>query len=207
MKREYTKAQLGSTRTTTNKKPLDHLTQDVLAAQAAGMSYGNWKAMHPHTGGREESEPEELTVDPDKRVLVCVKCGKTFLASSRSANQKYCSDACRYQQQTDRARELHPERYKPRKCQHCGKTLEQSNPGKYCNRECRRREWLKKDRQKNPEKYQPRPCPVCGMLWVPDNGRIYCSEECRQIGTRERARENDRRRREREKEAKANVST
>jgi predicted nucleic acid-binding Zn ribbon protein len=198
------RARLGVERTSKKKRePLDRLTRDVLAAQEAGMSYGKWKALHPHTG-EEENEPEELIVDPSKRVLVCIKCGKTFLASNRQANQKYCSDACKYQQQLDRMRELHPERFKPRKCQVCGKTLDENNKGVYCSSACRQKAWRERDRKKHPEKYEPRPCPICGKLWVPHHGFKYCSLECIEIANKQRSRERGRKRRENQKEAAAN---
>lgn len=34
---------------------LDNLTRDVLAAERAGMSYGQWKALHPNT--KKDWEP------------------------------------------------------------------------------------------------------------------------------------------------------
>lgn len=37
-----------------SKKPFDRLTADAIAAEKAGMSYGKWKALYPHT-----PEPEE----------------------------------------------------------------------------------------------------------------------------------------------------
>ena len=199
MKREYTKARLGSERTSKGKKPLDHLTRDVLAAQAAGMSYGQWKALHPYTAA-EDDEPEELTVDPSKRALVCIRCGKTFLASNRQANQKYCGDNCRYQAQLDRQRQLHPEEHQPRQCRVCGKILPDNHKGIYCSYECRGNAYRKKDMEKHPEKYVPKPCPVCGTLFVGTYGRKYCSELCQK-------RYLERQRRNRKKEAAENGST
>lgn len=187
MKRESTKASVGIERTTKRKKPLDHLTRDVLAAQAAGLSYGNYKAQHPHTG-EQDDEPEELTIDPNKRALVCIRCGKTFLASNRQANQKYCGDACRYQAQLARQRELHPEEYQPRQCRVCGKTLPEDYKGIYCSHECRGKAYRQKDMEKNPEKYVPKPCPVCGKLFTQEYGRKYCSERC-QRGRRNKTKE------------------
>jgi predicted nucleic acid-binding Zn ribbon protein len=207
VKREYTNAKVGIERTTKRKKPLDHLTRDVLAAQAAGMSYGKWKATHPHTGGEEESEPEELIVDPSKRALVCMRSGKTFLATPKQSNMKYCGDDCRYQAQLARQRELHPERFKPRYCKVCGKELARENKGLFCSSTCKVKDWRARDKERHPEKYQPRPCPICGKMWVPSNGRRYCSQECSMTAGRAHARENEQRRREREKEAKANEST
>ena len=71
---------------------MDNLTRDVLAAERAGMSYGRWKAFHPHT-------------DPDKKPLVrfpkrklesssaiCPVCGRQFEVTKDRA--KYCSAEC-----------------------------------------------------------------------------------------------------------------
>lgn len=202
---ENKSAAFGIERTGKHKKPMDNLTRDVLAAQAAGMSYGNWKALHQHTGGRYESEPQELAVDSNKRAMVCVKCGKTFYVEPKQTNTKYCSDACKYQQQLDRMRELHPQRFKPRYCKVCGKELERENKGIFCSNACRQKNWRKRDQEKNPEKYAPRPCPVCGIMWAPENGRRYCSQECSMTAAREQAREKERKRRERKKEEAKNA--
>lgn len=52
---------LASERTKRKKgKKLDRLTRDAIAAQEAGMSYGQYKALHPHTPDEdEEPTPEE----------------------------------------------------------------------------------------------------------------------------------------------------
>ena len=40
---------VGVERSRKTGKKLDHLTRDVLDAEAAGMSYGQYKALHPRT--------------------------------------------------------------------------------------------------------------------------------------------------------------
>ena len=40
-----------------SRKPFDRLAADAVSAEKAGMSYGRWKVLHPHT-----PEPEEKTV-------------------------------------------------------------------------------------------------------------------------------------------------
>ena len=83
---------LGVERTRNRKEPLDRLTRDVLAAQAAGMSYGQYKALHPHTPDEDE-EPPRPKVDPDKYERVCATCGKVFYLRTK-AHTKYCCYNC-----------------------------------------------------------------------------------------------------------------
>lgn len=73
------------------KRKMDRLTRDALAAEAAGMSYGKWKALHPHTG---EDEPAPIT-NPDVREIVCLNCGGKFIRR-HAHSVKYCSDDCRH---------------------------------------------------------------------------------------------------------------
>lgn len=72
---------------------MDNLTRDVLAAEKAGMSYGQWKAQHPHT------DPDKMpVVRRAKKPLshssaICPVCGRQFeVTKDRS---KFCSVACR----------------------------------------------------------------------------------------------------------------
>lgn len=88
-------ARVGVERTTSSKKHLDRLTRDVLAAQAAGMSYGKYKAAHPHTPeDDEEPEPAKPQTDPGIYERTCTVCGKVFYVRSR-AQRNYCGDWCR----------------------------------------------------------------------------------------------------------------
>lgn len=95
---------LCSERTTKRKKPLDRLTRDAIAAEQAGMSYGKYKAQHPHTPDEDE-EPPKPKVDPDKYERVCVTCGKTFYLRTR-VHMKYCSDYCRQIGKSHREQQL-----------------------------------------------------------------------------------------------------
>lgn len=85
------------------RQKMDHLTRDVLAAERAGMSYGQWKAQHPHTGEDEPAEP-----DPDKHVFVCKNCGGRFIRRSGHPI-KYCSEECRYAYNYKKAEERRKE--------------------------------------------------------------------------------------------------
>lgn len=66
------------------KKKMDNLEKDVISAFRCGMSYGNYKAIHPITKTGEESEP---------RYSKCKECGKLFYKSRKS--KVFCSDYCR----------------------------------------------------------------------------------------------------------------
>ena len=58
-------------------KKLDRLTRDAIAAQQAGMSYGQWKAMHPHTP--DEDDEGGVAIEPDSVVAICEFCGDRFI--------------------------------------------------------------------------------------------------------------------------------
>jgi hypothetical protein len=72
---------------------MDNLTKDVLAAEKAGMSYGQWKAFHPHT------DPDKMPLirypkrKPEGSSAICPVCGKQFEVTKDRA--KYCSTDCR----------------------------------------------------------------------------------------------------------------
>ena len=71
---------------------LDNLTKDVLEAEKAGMSYGQWKALHPHTkySGKKRSR---LKMEEAKTYRKCVICGATF--EVKYPHHVMCSDECR----------------------------------------------------------------------------------------------------------------
>lgn len=155
MKREYSKARVGTTRTTKRKKPLDHLTRDVLAAEAAGTSYGKWKAANPHTG-EEDDNTEELELASDKRALVCIRCGKTFLATNLQANMKYCSDECKARASQERDQERNPDKYQPKPCPVCGKLVQRDHGRVYCGEKCAEIAHRKKERERQRRKAERR---------------------------------------------------
>ena len=88
-------------------KEIDNLTLDVLAAEKAGMSYGQYKAMT-----RESKEKaaeftktvfEQLPVEEEYDWYdICVVCGARF--RKRTWNQKTCSEQCRITWNKDYAR-------------------------------------------------------------------------------------------------------
>lgn len=75
---------------------MDNLTMDVLAAGRAGMSYGNWKALHPKT--KRDTDPVQVIVDKSQdyetpKLVKCIVCGKEF--ESSRAHRTLCSEECR----------------------------------------------------------------------------------------------------------------
>lgn len=87
-------ARVGVERTRKRKEPLDRLTRDCLAAEAAGMSYGKYKAQHPHTPDEEDVEPAEPETDPGIYKHTCTVCGKVFYHTTKR-RFNYCGDYCR----------------------------------------------------------------------------------------------------------------
>ena len=68
------------------KEP-NNLIQDAAAALAAGMSYGQWKALHPNTAA-EETHDGEMPYG----WKVCKHCGHRFRPSK--GGQRYCDSDC-----------------------------------------------------------------------------------------------------------------
>ena len=76
------------------KEP-DKLAQDVSKAIAAGMSYGNWKAM--------QYKPVKVGKKIPDGWLVCQYCGKPFKPKTRRL-QLYCEAGCQVEAQKERDR-------------------------------------------------------------------------------------------------------
>jgi hypothetical protein len=78
-------------------KPKDSLTLDVLDAERAGMSYGQYKALHPNTKDANEArlEGKPKRPAPVRRVyeLYCSGCGEKF--TTTNAQRRYCGDSCK----------------------------------------------------------------------------------------------------------------
>lgn len=69
---------------------LDNLTKDVLEAEKAGMSYGQWKALHPKT----KTTPVKKIRSEDVKVgRKCRICGRIF--EVKYPQQYMCSQECR----------------------------------------------------------------------------------------------------------------
>ena len=83
---------LGSERTRTPRKKLDRLPRDSMAAEAAGMSYGNYKALHPHTPEEDKPAPPKENKPP----RICRNCGKEIPADAQK-KKIYCDANCQYE--------------------------------------------------------------------------------------------------------------
>lgn len=171
-------ARVGVERTSRKKrKPLDRLTRDAIAAQEAGMSYGQYKALHPHTP-EEDEEPETdedageikknapIVLRPGQRLGTCAHCGRPFAMGAQQTNKRYCSIDCRIKHGND----------------------------------------LKNARQKENRYARPAVCVICGADFIADcHSRKYCSTECYTEGQRRRNRARYDQYKERLEEAKKNV--
>lgn len=82
----------------TSRKPKDNLALDAMDARAAGMTYGKWKAQHPHTKAANEArlaKPKRAAEPSAPKVHegICPVCGEKFTTIVK--NKKYCSDDCK----------------------------------------------------------------------------------------------------------------
>ena len=69
---------------------MDNLTMDSIAEQKAGMSYGKWKALHPHTK-EVNPEPEVCLEEEEKPKVFCKICGKEIIGHR---SKRHCSNEC-----------------------------------------------------------------------------------------------------------------
>lgn len=141
-------ASVGVERTSRRKrKKLDRLTRDAIAAQEAGMSYGKWKAQHPHTPD-EDDEEEGLEIDPDSEVATCERCGERFVKLKWQKTKRFCSYRCQDRQYHEK-KQQEKKRTKPGKpavCPICGADFVADYQHRiYCSSEC----YAESQRQKN----------------------------------------------------------
>lgn len=74
----------------------DRLSLDAAAAIKAGMSYGNYKALHPHTDGTMPDFRRKVTLS------TCPYCGTLFEKTNKK--QIYCNAGCGLQRGFERNR-------------------------------------------------------------------------------------------------------
>ena len=151
-------AQVGVERTSGKKKQkLDRLTRDAIAAQEAGMSYGQYKALHPHTP--DEDDEEELVIDPDSVVAACEYCGEQFVKRKTNTAKRFCCITCqnRYNARKQEAIRKQAQIGRTGVCVTCGATFTLDyGSRKYCSPECyaegqRKRERARRAKQKEKE--------------------------------------------------------
>jgi len=100
----------------------DRLARDAMAAQAAGLSYGQYKAQHPYSPEPLPEEQLQRDREDGGKELVCRRCGGTFLAYGRDTRRKYCSGQCLRDAAAARYLLLHPRKMEP--CAVCGRMID-----------------------------------------------------------------------------------
>ena len=134
----------------THKAPKDNLSRDVEAAAAAGMSYGQYKALHPNTAPPKYERSVPAPDDPitkhrplptETNTKRCPICGNDFVAYYKA--KIYCSDECKRQADRQHSRKRYRESVKSngpveKVCPVCGeKFLTDSHQRIYCGIACR----------------------------------------------------------------------
>lgn len=76
----------------------DRLSMDSSAALAAGMSYGQYKALHPHT-------EFEAPARKPRRVVPMIECDVCGVIFRSRHGKKCCSEECSYEKIARRAAE------------------------------------------------------------------------------------------------------
>lgn len=136
------------------RKKLDRLTRDAIAAERAGMSYGQWKATHPHTPDEDEPtgpavvETTPVVAGPGMVLATCLYCGKEFTKRQSQTTKKFCSEACQQQHHSAQLREMRRQANPGRTavCPICGAEFVTNNQHRiYCNKKCYREAQRKRD--------------------------------------------------------------
>ena len=182
-----------------NRKKLDRLTRDAIAAQEAGMSYGKWKAQHPHTPDEDDEEQE---MDPDSVVATCEHCGEKFVKFKYQKTKKFCCHECqsRHNHEKQQREKKRAQPGKPAVCPICGADFMADYQHRiYCTSECyaesQRRKakvWNARSREKqNPAKKVETDlddvtltCEHCGGQFVKlknQKRRRFCSTACKNM--------------------------
>lgn len=80
-----------------DKKPRDNLSLDAMDAVNAGMSYGQYKAMHPRT---KDANEHRLAKNPQKAAttleVICKHCGEKFITTN--SKMVYCGANCQHEE-------------------------------------------------------------------------------------------------------------
>lgn len=144
---------LGSTRVKPSED-MGNLSRDACAALEAGMSYGQYKAMHPHTGTSEAEEDTQAAKQPEAKwkQVKCKQCGKEFWRPSGRNNKVYCSEKCRWEaNQQIKNRKYIPKEPRTYVCAVCGADFKCKRFAKYCSPECYREGQRQNDRRRRKE--------------------------------------------------------
>ena len=79
---------------------MDNLTSNAMLAKAAGMSYGQWKALQPPQEPKEKELPEGW--------VKCEYCGKPF---KKQHGKRFCDIVCRQENYESRAKVMREDYY------------------------------------------------------------------------------------------------
>lgn len=161
-------ARVGVERTRKKKgKKLDRLTRDAIAAQKAGMSYGKYKALHPHTPEEDDEtdpaedadetpKPKPIKLQPNQRRGTCAHCGQPFVMGFKQSNKLYCSPVCRIKHGNGIKSAQRRKTGVPAVCPVCGAEFITDHQHRvYCSSECyaegqrkRKKELYEREREK-----------------------------------------------------------
>lgn len=127
---------------------MDRLTKDSKAASDSGMSYGKWKASHPHT------EHEGQNDETGRR---CIVCGKKL----HGHQMRFCGPVCRYNNSYEKEKVKRAEAKAVReivlkRCRICGAEFEYPARRKYCSEKCAGEAILNRAREYSQEQYAQR---------------------------------------------------
>lgn len=152
-------ARIGIERTEQKKgKKLDRITRTVIAAQKAGMSYGMYKALHPHTPDDDQDETTDIYPEylrPGNRVKNCAQCGKQFAVMPMRANKQYCSPECQIKHSNNarKARKAREKKIMHGVCPICGADFVKEHKSRiYCSEECFRENERRRNRERRARK-------------------------------------------------------
>lgn len=169
-----------------NRKKLDRLTRDAIAAQEAGMSYGKWKAQHPHTPDEDDEEQEII---PDAVVANCEYCGEKFIQTRKT--KRFCGATCqnRYNHEKRQREKKRAQPGKPAVCPICGADFMADYQHRiYCGSECYAESQRRKSNERNAAKrletdldMVAAPCEQCGRQFMKSENnmrKMFCSTAC-----------------------------
>lgn len=81
---------------------MDNLARDAMAAVQAGMTYGKWKVLHPHTNPDANAVTGRGSDAGLEKFEVCIVCHKVFEIEGR--HRLTCSAECRKAHNLERNR-------------------------------------------------------------------------------------------------------
>lgn len=150
---------------------MDNLDMDVMAATAAGLSYGHYKVLHPETQRENDDRRQQVQQDLEKR-----QAEKAAQAPTRS-----------------RSRTGAPLTYK-KTCPICGQKFETKNVTRtYCGDACKRKLRAMRDAANRDASRVKKVCPVCRVEFMPAvPQKVYCNIKCRNKAHNNPARRYDR---------------